>query len=50
VDGTGSHGSIFKLHQADADALRAQGFQIRNDRIVEWISLNMTGVRFLLED
>ncbi|PHM20517.1 MAG: hypothetical protein CK604_06220 [Curvibacter sp. PD_MW3] len=38
-DGSGSHGSKFRLHQKDADALRSQGFNIRPDNIVEWIAL-----------
>lgn len=49
VNGTGSHGSMFKLHAADAKALSAHGFQIRSDGLVEWISLHLTDVRFLLE-
>ena len=49
ANGTGSHGTKFRLHSDDIEALRAQGFEIRDDGIVEWISLNMTGVRFLLE-
>ena len=40
VDGTGSHGSRCKLHDEDADTLRAQGFNIRDDNIVEWVVLD----------
>jgi hypothetical protein len=36
LNGTSSHGSKGKLHPDDADALKAQGFTIRPDRIVEW--------------
>lgn len=39
LNGTGSHGSKFKLHDKDAAALRAQGFVIPPDNIVEWIVL-----------
>lgn len=37
LDGSGSHGTKGKLHPADAERLRAQGFTIRDDLIVEWI-------------
>ncbi|MFZ6780422.1 hypothetical protein ACO0LD_26630 [Undibacterium sp. Ji83W] len=37
LNGSPSHGSKFKLHQKDADALRARGFKIRADNIVEWV-------------
>ena len=37
VDGSGSHGTKGRLHRADAEALRNDGFTIRSDRIVEWI-------------
>ena len=40
LDGTGSHGSKFKLHDKDADALRAQDFKIRPDNIVEWAAID----------
>jgi len=36
-DGTSSHGTKMKLHQKDADALRARGFTIKSDGIVEWV-------------
>jgi hypothetical protein len=39
-DGTGSHGSKFKLHPKDADALRARGCKVRADNIVEWVKLD----------
>jgi hypothetical protein len=38
-DGTASHGSRFKLHDRDANALRALGFDLPPDNIVEWILL-----------
>lgn len=37
LDGTGSHGTMMKLHPKDADALRIRGFKIRDDNLVEWI-------------
>lgn len=40
LDGTGSHGSKGRLHADDAAALRARGFKIRDDRIVEWFVLD----------
>lgn len=39
-NGTGSHSSKFKLHAKDAAALRAQGFEIRSDNLVEWIVID----------
>lgn len=48
-DGTGSHGSKFKLHDKDADALRAQDFKIRPDNLVEWTAIeSIASVRKLL--
>ena len=35
-DGTASHGTKGRLHPDDAKALKAQGFKIRPDRMVEW--------------
>jgi hypothetical protein len=35
-DGTASHGTKGRLSQKDAEALKAQGFNIRDDRMVEW--------------
>lgn len=35
-DGTASHSTKCKLNQRDADSLRARGFSIRDDLIVEW--------------
>lgn len=35
-DGTASHGTRGRLHPRDADALRAQGFEIPQNNIVEW--------------
>jgi hypothetical protein len=43
LDGTGSHGSKFKLHDKDADALRSQDFKIRPDNLVEWIVIEGIG-------
>lgn len=39
-DGSGSHGSKFKLHDKDANALRARGWKVRADNIVEWVKLD----------
>ncbi len=39
VDGTGSHGTMIKLHRKDAAALRKVGVKVRRDNIVEWIVL-----------
>lgn len=39
LDGSGSHGTKGRLHDQDADALRARGFTIGPDNIVEWITL-----------
>jgi hypothetical protein len=36
LDGTSSHGTKGRLHTKDAEALRARGFTIRKDRLVEW--------------
>jgi hypothetical protein len=35
-DGSGSHGTKGRLHPDDADALRAKGYKIPDDNIVEW--------------
>lgn len=40
LDGTGSHGTKGRLHNDDAAALRARGFIIGPDNIVEWYTLN----------
>ena len=38
LDGTGSHGTKGRLHPDDADVLRARGFEIPTDRIIErWL-------------
>ncbi len=47
-DGSSSHGSKGRLHRADADALRGQGFKIRQDRIVEWWVVPGDGPQILL--
>ena len=39
LDGTASHGTKVRLHSKDADALRARGFTVRADNIVEWLTL-----------
>ncbi len=39
LDGTGSHGTKGKLSDNDADALRARGFSISANNVVEWVSL-----------
>jgi hypothetical protein len=36
LDGTASHGKKGRLSLDDAEALKAQGFKIRDDRMVEW--------------
>ncbi len=47
-DGTASHSSKGRLSHADADALRKRGFNIRQDRIVEWWTLPKTDSMQLL--
>ena len=37
LDGTASHGTRMKLSKKDAETLRTHGFNVRHDRIVEWI-------------
>ena len=39
-DGTGSHGTQGRLHSKDAEPLRARGYKIRNDNIVEFVLLD----------
>jgi hypothetical protein len=39
LDGTGSHGTKGRLSAEDGEALKVQGFKIRDDRMVEWIVL-----------
>lgn len=36
IDGTASHGTRMKLHKKDAEVLRARGFDIPGDRVIEW--------------
>jgi hypothetical protein len=49
MDGSASHGSKFRLHPKDADALRARGFTIRPDNLVEWTAIEtLRSARFLL--
>ncbi len=36
IDGSGSHGTKGRLHDKDADALRARGYKIPSSNIVEW--------------
>ncbi|NUX59291.1 hypothetical protein [Paraburkholderia youngii] len=40
LDGTASHGSKFKLHDKDAAALRARGFDVSPDNVVEWLFIS----------
>jgi hypothetical protein len=46
LDGTGSHGTKGRLHDDDAAALRARGFKVRDDNIIEWTVLS-GGVQLL---
>jgi hypothetical protein len=39
LDGTGSHGTIGRLHDQDAAALRAKGFEVHPGNLVEWYVL-----------
>ncbi len=49
LDGTGSHGSKGKLHPDDAASLKARGFTIRDDFVVEcWLVANPNGLQLLL--
>lgn len=48
LDGSPSHGTRCKLHDKDADELRNQGFDIPDDNIVEWISLEDSDAELLL--
>src|SRR5438105_7079455 len=49
TDGTPSHGSEpFRLHQADADALRQRGFAINANNTVEWTLIDVAQT-FLIE-
>lgn len=47
-NGTASHGTKGILHPKDADALRAEKFCIRDDRIVEWVVWEHDGPELLL--
>ena len=49
LDGTASHGKKGRLTVDDAEALKALGFKIRDDRMVEWIALP-NAPQFLLAD
>lgn len=40
LDGSASHGTRMKLSKKDAATLKAQGFNVRADRVVEWIIQN----------
>jgi hypothetical protein len=40
VDGSASHGKKGRLHKRDANALRADGFEIPSDNIIEWTDLD----------
>lgn len=48
-DGTASHGTKGRLHVDDAAALRARGFEIKDDNIVEWIVVAIVGPTFLAD-
>lgn len=49
-DGTASHGTKGRLHADDAAALRARGFSINDDNIVEWNDISGPGdLTFLAE-
>lgn len=48
LDGSGSHGSKFKLHDKDADTLRGFGFVIPADNLVEWTLWEQEDARELL--
>ena len=37
LDGTASHGTRMNLSKKDAETLQTHGFNIRHDRIVEWV-------------
>ncbi len=47
LDGSASHGSKGTLHKDDADVLRANGFKIRADNIVEWWAVESTALKIL---
>ena len=49
IDGSGSHGTKGKLHPKDADALRARGFRIRSDNVVEWVVYKDQQLELLME-
>ncbi len=49
LDGTGSHGTRMTLSRKAATTLTQHGFQIRPDRIVEWIGDPALSVQFLNE-
>jgi hypothetical protein len=48
IDVSGSHGSKFQLKDGDADALRASGFVIRDDNVVEWVVIDGDQPKLLL--
>jgi hypothetical protein len=48
IDGSGSHGTKFQLKDGDADALRASGFVIRDDNVVEWVAVDGDQPKLLL--
>lgn len=47
-DGTASHGTKMRLHPKDAAALRARGFNIPADNLVEWLLLQGQSAQLLL--
>ena len=48
LDGTASHGTKMVLSQQDAAALTARGFKVPDDRVVEWIVIDMENLREML--
>lgn len=48
LDGTVSHRKPGRLHKKDADALRAKGFDIPTNNMVEWVKLE-SPYQFLVE-
>lgn len=48
LDGTSSHGMKGKLHDKDANALRAAKYKIPSNNIIEWFEMNDQTSRLLL--
>lgn len=47
LNGSASHGAKCKLHDADADALRARKFEIQAGNLVEWLVLERQPILLL---